>query len=104
MKKLNFLLVVLCMQAITVWQSKIQAQKADTLTVINATQPGDLYKFISGDTLANGNRVNPNRYYRLERTKLYVLNGPMTFRHDVNIIADNDNPLSPTRPPMVVNG
>ena len=85
------------------WPGNLFAQKADTVTVV-APMPGDLYKFIEKDTLANGSRVNPNRYYRLERGKVYVVNGTMYFRYHVNLIADNDDPKSPKRPPMLVNG
>lgn len=85
------------------------AQQADTVTVTGtgtngSIMPGDLYKFINGDTLANGQRSHPNRFYRLERGKVYVVSGTMYFRYNVNLIADDDNPTSPTRPPMLVNG
>jgi len=85
------------------------AQKADTVTVTGtgangSIMPGDLYRFINGDTLQNGQRSNPNRFYRLERGKVYVVTGTMYFRYNVNLIADDDNPTSPTRPPMLVNG
>lgn len=85
------------------------AQKADTVTVTGtgtngSIMPGDLYKFINGDSLANGQRAHPNRFYRLERGKVYVVSGTMYFRYNVNMIADDDNPNSPTRPPMLVNG
>lgn len=85
------------------WTDHLFAQKADTVTVV-APMPGDLYKFIEKDTLPNGNRVNPNRYYRLERGKVYVVNAVMYFRHNVNLIADKDDPKNPKRPPILVNG
>ena len=85
------------------WTDNLFAQKPDTVTVV-APMPGDLYKFIEKDTLPNGNRVNPNRYYRLERGKVYVVNATMYFRHNINLIADNDNPKIPKRPPILVNG
>ena len=89
--------------------NSLLAQEADTVTVTGTgtngnIMPGDLYKFINSDTLANGLRSNPNRFYRLERGKVYVVSGTMFFRYNVNLIADDDNPNSPTRPPMIVNG
>lgn len=89
--------------------NSLLAQEADTVTVRGtgtngSIMPGDLYQFINGDTLPNGQRTNPNRFYRLERGKVYVVSGTMYFRYNVNLIADDDNPASPTRPPMLVNG
>jgi hypothetical protein len=89
--------------------SNLLAQMADTVTVTGtgangAIMPGDLYKFINSDTLADGQRAHPNRFYRLERGKVYVINGTMYFRYSVNMIADEDNPGNPTRPPVLVNG
>jgi len=100
-------IVVICQLLLSSLQAN--AQQADTITVTGtgtngALMPGDLYRFIEKDTLANGSRINPNRRYRLERGKVYVLNGQMTFRHDLYLIADNDNPKNPVRPPMIVNG
>lgn len=85
------------------------AQNADTVTVTGsgtngALVPGDLYKFIQGDTLASGNRKNPNRFYRLERGKIYLINSTMYFKYSVNLIADEDDPTNPKRPPLLVNG
>jgi hypothetical protein len=83
--------------------SNLFAQKADTVTVITQL-PGDLYKFILGDTTVTGQRTNPNRFYRLERGKVYVVNATMYFNYNVNLIADEDDPNNPKRPPMLING
>lgn len=98
-----------CLILLILGTTGLLAQKADTVTVIGtgtngSIMPGDLYRFINGDTLQNGQRSNPNRFYRLERGKVYVVTGTMYFRYNVNLIADDDNPTSPTRPPMLVNG
>lgn len=99
----------ICMLLLFFGLNSLFAQKADTVTVTGtgtngSIMPGDLYKFINGDSLANGQRAHPNRFYRLERGKVYVVSGTMYFRYNVNLIADDDNPNSPTRPPMLVNG
>lgn len=99
----------ICMLLLFFGLNSLFAQKADTVTVTGtgtngSIMPGDLYKFINGDSLANGQRAHPNRFYRLERGKVYVVSGTMYFRYNVNMIADDDNPNSPTRPPMLVNG
>lgn len=101
--------VINCLMLLILGTTGLLAQKADTVTVTGtgangSIMPGDLYRFINGDTLQNGQRSNPNRFYRLERGKVYVVTGTMYFRYNVNLIADDDNPTSPTRPPMLVNG
>ncbi len=109
MKRKFTLTVINCLIILLLGTSGLLAQQADTVTVTGtgtngSIMPGDLYRFIDSDTLQNGQRSNPNRFYRLERGKVYVVTGTMYFRYNVNLIADDDNPASPTRPPMLVNG
>ncbi len=103
MKKLVSINVFFFALVFCLWSNNVMAQKADTVTVI-AQLPGDLYKFILADTTATGERTNPNRFYRLEREKVYVVNATMYFNFDLNLIADDDDPYNPKRPPMLING
>ncbi len=63
-----------------------------------------LPKFIMGDTTATGERQNPDRIYRLERGKLYIVANALRVTFNLSLIADDDDPANPTRPPMVVRG
>ncbi len=63
-----------------------------------------LPKFILGDTTATGERTNPDRIYRLERNKLYIVANPLHVTFNLSLIADDDDVNNPTRPPMVVRG
>ncbi len=63
-----------------------------------------LPKFIMGDTTATGERQNPDRIYRLERGKLYIVANALRVTFNLSLIADDDDPANPTRPPMLVRG
>ena len=65
--------------------------QADTV-VVPADYQGDplgaINRFILGDTTDTGARVNPERYYKLERNKIYFLNGELHTPFDLRLIAD----------------
>jgi len=61
------------------------AQAPDTVTVPNDFQVGTINTVIQGDTLANGNRTNPNRVYLLLRGGYYALNGPLVTKAGTHI-------------------
>ena len=56
------------------------AQAPDTVWIPNDMNAGTVNNVIQGDTLANGNRVNPNRIYLLHRGGYYSLNGPLVTK------------------------
>ncbi len=77
----------------------------DTVMVpsdINGDPYGAFNKFILGDTTADGARNNPLRVYRLERNKIYFLNGTFQADFDLNLWAlpaDDDH-----KPPIITSG
>jgi len=72
------------------------AAAPDTLDVA-ALPPGNLNSVINGDTLVGGERVNPDRYYRLNRGSVYQVTEPMKINGALNIIAAEGT----TRPPVL---
>ena len=73
----------------------------DTLEVPNQSggQPVFLNNAILGDTLSNGQPVNPNRVYRLARGLVYYHNASIPLRRNVVILA-NATPAA-TKPPVI---
>lgn len=66
-------------------------QIADTVMVPNDYQDnpiGAINRFIQGDTLANGDRENSLRTYKLEKDKVYFLDGTFYGDFDLRLIAD----------------
>ncbi len=63
-------------------------------------EPAIAYTII-GDTTATGERVNPNRIYRLERGGIYVLTATIIADYPLSIIAGGDDSQ---RPPIIVSG
>lgn len=62
-----------------------------------------LVYMIAGDTTDTGERVNPDRVYRLQRGAIYVLNATLIANYPLHIVAaeavdEND------RPPIIVSG
>jgi hypothetical protein len=79
-----------------------RALAQDTLevpNVIGADPVGAINITILGDTLPNGDPVNPNRVYRLARGLVYFASGTMELRRDVTIIADAEP--AGTKPPVI---
>jgi len=66
---------------------QLKAQAPDTVRIpYNVNDPpGTINNAIQGDTLANGNRVNPNRWYKLDRGGFYLLNGWITVKQGTHI-------------------
>ncbi len=66
--------------------------QADTVVVphnFGGNPFGSLQKFIIGDTTATGERNNPDRYYKLEKNKIYFLDGIFFCDFDLRLIADD---------------
>ena len=63
-------------------------------------EPAIAYTII-GDTTDTGERINPNRIYRLERGGIYVLTATIIADYPLSLIAGGDESL---RPPIVVSG
>ena len=50
---------------------------AQTVVILDDTQPGIIEATINADTLANGDRTDPNTIYELKAGKIYIQNGPI---------------------------
>ena len=50
---------------------------AQTVEILDDTQPGIIEATINGDTNADGTRVDPNKIYELKAGKIYIQNGPI---------------------------
>lgn len=59
---------------------------------------GELRKLILGDTLANGDRVNPNRVYKVERGETYWMDARGIYNYNLSIVADDEDPANPSAP------
>lgn len=70
----------------------------DTVFIAGDATPGTLKDAIIGDTMPNGERVNPLRCYELERGKTYFLAGIFAANFDLCIIANDDEAV---RPPVI---
>jgi len=80
--------------------SLLCAQEADTLDIPGNTL-GVINKMIMGDTTETGQRKNINRVYRLTRGKLYYFTAGLDVRFPFTLIADDEDPGNPTKPPIV---
>ncbi len=100
--KLTFIALLVMSVVILIVAFPVRSFAQDTLDVpniIGGDPVGAINKTILGDTLANGQPVNPNRVYRLARGLLYYASGIMEIRRDVIIMAD-DQPAA-TKPPVI---
>ncbi len=52
---------------------------ADQEVIVVEPGSGTLEKTINGDTIAGGNRINPNRIYQLKKDGVYVMESPILF-------------------------
>lgn len=78
--------------------------QADTLLVpfdFGGSAFGSINKFILGDTTATGERNNPERYYKLEKDKIYFLDGIFFSDFDLRLIADDVE--DGEKPPIVAS-
>jgi hypothetical protein len=76
--------------------------EGDTLDVPNAydgSPVNALPNFIKDDTLRTSDRV-----YRLKRGTLYIIGTRTHITFDLNIVADDDDPQNPVKPPMICRG
>ncbi len=71
---------------------------------VDGVAMGAINKFIIGDTLSNGERAHPNAIYKLERGKTYFQDQTMEIDFNFTLVADDEDPANPTRPPMVARG
>ena len=80
----------------------LYAQAPDTVEVPFQDESGPvgaINRFIQGDTLANGDRVNPNRTYKLINGSYYLFNSAITCNYSISVWAD------PTgTPPILCRG
>jgi hypothetical protein len=65
---------------------------------------GTLNEAVFSDTTANGDRVNINTVYELERDGIYLLNGTMEHRFPLTIVAEPGNGAKPVLQPAVQTG
>ena len=49
---------------------------------------GAINKFIAGDTIEGGDRVNPDRFYMLAKDKIYFLDGILFANFNLNLIGE----------------
>lgn len=91
MKKYKLLLASLIISALCLLPD-INAQDLpipgdQEIVVIDETTPGKLETIINNDTVAGGNRANPNRIYMLKSGQIYVQVGPINFGGDTDSTA-----------------
>jgi len=90
MKKLVLCMLFLCAIVPTTLYATV-----DTVVVPNDYNPGTINNVIQGDTTASGDRVNPDRVYKLLRGGLYMLNGWITIQPGTTItIVGEDAPAT----------
>ena len=98
-KKLNILLILMALmilpnisfsQDVVIVPDNIGGNPLDALSI-----------FIANDTSSTGGRDNPDRIYKLERGKIYLMGKPLQVDFNLNLVADDDDPANPTRPPML---
>ena len=76
----------------------------DTLMVPNdfgGSAFGSMQNFILGDTLADGSRVNEDRYYMLEKDKIYFLDGIFFTNFNFRLLGESVSGLE--KPPIVAS-
>jgi hypothetical protein len=106
MKESKLTLLLFLFVAFAFSPLKSSAAEGDTLIVpteIDGEMNGAINKFIMADTTASGER-NPNRVYKLERGKIYIQKGILDVDFNFRLVADDDDPNNPVRPPMIVPG
>ncbi|HFC00822.1 MAG TPA: hypothetical protein ENJ53_08475, partial [Phaeodactylibacter sp.] len=62
---------------------------------------GAINYYIAGDTTATGERAHPDRIYRLQKDKVYFLNGALYCNFDLKLIADEA--VGSEKPPIVAS-
>ncbi len=77
------------------------AATGDTLVVI-ASPAGHLNNVIQGDTLANGQRAHPNRFYKLYRDSIYYFTATINVDFPLGIFADTGSHRPPVIAPAIL--
>lgn len=98
--KAKVLLFAILMVAAMFASVSAQTIVGDTMLCPAATYgaAGELRKAILGDTLANGERVNVNRVYKVERGKTYWMDAKGIYNYSLRIVADPEDPANPKSP------
>ena len=101
--KQNLHFIYLLLVAIFIAPGLLSAQDYFDIPPLDDEGNPPLVYMIAGDTTDTGERVNPNRIYRLQRGAIYVLNATLIANYPVHIVAaeaadEND------RPPIIVSG
>ncbi len=105
MKSKNLIFLIIMLIASLMLSSLSFAQDVvDVPSDINGDPFGVLNKFIIGDTTNTGERLHPNGIYRLERGKTYDCDLTLLINFNFSLVADDDDPSNPVRPPMIVRG
>ncbi len=95
---------IILLGQLILWAALSVFGQADTVivpSVVDGSPFGAINKFILGDTLDNGERVNPDRYYKLEKDKIYFLDGILFANFDFRLIADDVQ--EGEKPPIVAS-
>ncbi len=86
----------------------VYAQAPDTVMVpvtVDGSPLGAINKFIQGDTTASGERVNPNRVYKLQRGQIYFVDGLlMSQGYHLQIVGEEEDPANPMKPATIAPG
>ncbi len=101
----QFTVALLSIIMVMVFVLTSNAQEPDTVMVpptIDGDPYGALNKFILGDTTETGERVNPNRVYKLELGAIYFLSGQLNADFPLTIIADK--PDAEHKPAVITSG
>ena len=99
MAKLHFVVLI----ALVLLPLGAMAQAPDTVWIPNDFTVGTINSVIQGDTLSNGDPVNPNRVYMLHRGGYYALNGPLVTKAGTHLRLEGEPaPAGGTDPGMAV--
>ncbi len=82
-------------------QNVLHGQDYMDVPPVNDENEPILADVIAGDTTETGERINPNRIYRLQRGGIYVLTSTIIANYPISFVAGGDESL---RPPMIVRG
>ena len=86
----------------TIPQNLFSQTVIDVPDTYNGNPIGAINNFIMGDTTSSGERKHPDAIYRLQRGKVYFQDQTMFINFNFSLVADDDDPKNPTRPPMIV--
>jgi hypothetical protein len=101
MKNIHLLVVLI------VGMTALMSAQVDTLVVpdeIGGVKLGAINITIEGDTTATGERNNPDRVYKLQADKIYLLNGPLTQTQNYHLKLIGEEPTPANRPALIMPG